>query len=116
MGPARLFDVGDVKYGQFAIGARRGSDQRHDAVFKTHEQLAVGGGDRGGARAWSTVMPPRDLAGHEVDANGRACFVAVPRINMVADQDHAAVMVLKNSAFEEVHFASLDLRTRPFKL
>src|SRR5262249_42866170 len=100
--PTRRAAVRDGKGALFLVTFRRGFDQSHGAVLVAEIEVAVGIDHRGGAVARGLPLLPNDLAGLQLDASGSAGIVAVAGVNVIADEDHAAVVVLQFSGAEEI--------------
>ena len=65
--------------------------------------MVVGVRDRGRPLAVVTDVPAPDLPPRgELDADRQAHAMALTRVNVTADQDHATVMILKRATVQEV--------------
>src|SRR5262249_33828641 len=82
VGPARLLDVRDRERPLLLVARRRGLDERHHAVLVAEVEVPVSVQDGSGARSghFRPFAAPDDLAGGELDADGVAAVVAVPRV------------------------------------
>src|SRR5262245_60079060 len=76
--------------------------QRQNAVLIAEVEPAVGIENGGGARAGAALGSPGKLAGFPFEAEGLAVVIAVPAIDVVAEHDAAAVVVLELVAFQEI--------------
>ena len=89
------------------VSARIGLDKCHDVVLVAEVQVAVG--VKYGSRATTRLgLLPHYLSGLHFDAGRLAPGVVVASVDIVADSDKAAVVVLKSAGIEEVNLFSVD--------
>ena len=106
-GVAHTLAFGERKGTLQIVSARIGLDKCHDVVLVAEVQVAVG--VKHGSRATTRlVLLPHYLSGLHFDAGRLALAVVVAAVDIVADSDEAAVMVLKSAGIEEVNLFSAD--------
>lgn len=84
--------------------------QLHDAVLIAEIKMSVGvsdGSGTGGALG-PNIASPAHFAGHEFEADGKSIVVAVTRVEIVAEQDESAVVILKGGRVQEINLLCVD--------
>jgi len=95
-GAAHARAFGERKGTLEIVSARIGLDKCHDVILVAEVQVSICVKD--GCRATTRlVLLPHHLAGLHFDAGRLALVVVVAAVDIVADSDKAAVMVLKST-------------------
>src|SRR5580765_5745908 len=77
------------------VALRRGFDERHRGVLVTEIEMAVGVHNRRRPGTWAALLAPDDFAGEELDAGRKTVVMAVAHVNVVAEKNHAPVVILE---------------------
>ena len=106
-GVGHALALGERKRTFEIVSARIGLYKCHDIVLVAEVQVSVG--VKYGCRATTRlVLLPHYLSGLHFDAGRLTLVVVVAAVDIVADSDEAAMMVLKSAGIEEVNLFSVD--------
>ena len=111
MRPTVAVVAGERERAFFMVAVRRRLDERHDGVLVAEIQVPIRGNDRRRFGARPAILVPDYFPGLPFEADGEAVVVACAGVDVVAEADHAAVVVLKSGGVEKVLLLRLDGRT-----
>ena len=86
------------------VACRSGFNQRHVPTLISEVEMTIGIKNRGTACSGTTLRSPGIFASHHVETNGKSLIVTMSAINVIANQEHAAMMVLEFLGFQKVFF------------
>src|SRR5262249_4327902 len=87
-------------------------DERHHIVLVAEVEIPIGIRDSGRPIADAALRSPGELASRHVQAKRQALIMAMPSVEVVTQQHHAAMVILKLFAVEKVLLLDSDAVAR----